>query len=245
MLALPPEPEHNEAFLREVEEEYRRDQITGFWRRWRVTIIGGVVLGLASLGGWEYWQHNRAQQAEADGQLLDATLTALGAGNFGGVTANLAKLEQSHVAAYRASALMTEAAVAMAQNKQSAAIAKYAVVLADDSLPRPFRDAALVRQTALEYDTMAPQAVIDRLKPLAIPGNAWFGSAGEMTALALVKLNKTQEAATMFAAIAKDEQVPASLRRRATQMAGSLGVDALGEVPGAEENNVNGKDKGE
>ena len=68
--------------------------------------------------------------------------------------------------------------------------------------------------------------MIDRLKPLAAPGTAWFGSAGEMTAIALLKLNRDAEAGRLFAALAKDKDVPDSLRARAVRISGMLGVDA-------------------
>lgn len=81
--------------------------------------------------------------------------------------------------------------------------------------------------TALQFDKLPPQAVIDRLKGLAVPESAWFGSAGEMAAISYLKLNKPQEAARIFALLAKDRKVPESIRARAVQMAGSLGVDAI------------------
>ena len=46
--------------------------------------------------------------------------------------------------------------------------------------------------TAVELDTLAPQTVIDRLKGLAVAGNPWFGSAGEMVALSYLKQGKPQ-----------------------------------------------------
>ena len=54
----------------------------------------------------------------------------------------------------------------------------------------------------------------------------WFGSAGEMTALALIKQGKKDEAGKLFAAIGRDKSVPEVIRGRAVQMASSLGVDA-------------------
>jgi len=69
--------------------------------------------------------------------------------------------------------------------------------------------------------------VIDRLKPLAVPGKPWFGSAGELVALAYIKQNKTEAAGGILAGIAKDKTVPDTLRRRARQLAGQLGVDAV------------------
>ena len=86
---------------------------------------------------------------------------------------------------------------------------------------------ALIRQTAAEFDTLDPQKIVDRLKPMAKPGHAWFGSAGEMSAIAYMKMGKENLAGPIFAQIAKQEDVPETLRSRAQQMAGSLGVDAV------------------
>ena len=69
--------------------------------------------------------------------------------------------------------------------------------------------------------------VIDRLKPLAKPGTAWFGSAGEMTAISYMKMGKDNLAGPIFAQIAKQEDLPQTLRARAQQMAGALGVDTV------------------
>ena len=64
------------------------------------------------------------------------------------------------------------------------------------------------------------------MQPLTQAGNPWFGSAGEMTALAMIKQGKKQQAGQLFATIAKDKTVPQSIRDRSIQIAGSLGVDA-------------------
>jgi hypothetical protein len=94
----------------------------------------------------------------------------------------------------------------------------------DDGLPDAYRNAALIRQTALEFDQLQPQQIIARLAPLTTAGNPWFGSAGEMTALALVKQGKTKEAGQLFARISEDKTVPETIRARAAQISGSLGA---------------------
>lgn len=45
-----------------------------------------------------------------------------------------------------------------------------------------------------------------------------------------MKMRKPELAGPMFAAMAKDENVPQSIRSRARQMAGLLGIDAV-ETP--------------
>src|SRR3546814_4684369 len=69
--------------------------------------------------------------------------------------------------------------------------------------------------------------VVDRLKPLATEGNPWFGSAGEMVAIAYMKMRKPELSGPLFAAMSKDRSVPETIRTRAVQMAGLLGVDAV------------------
>jgi hypothetical protein len=53
-----------------------------------------------------------------------------------------------------------------------------------------------------------------------------------MVALAHLKQQKPQEAARIFAAMAKDETLPESIRSRSVQMAGALGVDAVQQADG-------------
>ena len=69
------------------------------------------------------------------------------------------------------------------------------------------------------------------MEPLAKPGNPWFGSAGELTAVALLKQGKKDEAGRLYGAIAKDRSVPDQIRARAVQVASSLGVDASNALP--------------
>lgn len=89
---------------------------------------------------------------------------------------------------------------------------------------------------------MTPQQVVDKLKPLAVSGNPWFGSAGEMTAIAYMKMGKKNLAGPIFAAIAKDGQAPQTLRARARQMAGLLGIDAVDTDGAAANGNGEGDD---
>ena len=72
--------------------------------------------------------------------------------------------------------------------------------------------------------------MIAKLAPLAVPGNAFFASAGELTAIAHLEAGNRAEAGTLFGELAQDESLPETLRSRARQMAGLLGVDAIEDV---------------
>ena len=230
-MAQPPDT-INETFLREVDENLRRDQLRDFAQKHGSWIIAGLILFLAACGGWIYWQHYQVQRSEKQVEELAQIYTDIGAGRVGNAPQKLDALAKSGKKGVRASALFTRAALAIQQNDLKLATATYKEIAGDGSLPKPYRDAALIRQTALEFDSMKPDAVVARLEPLAKPGNPWFTSAGEMTAMALIKQGKKQEAGRLFAAIAKDTNAPEAARARSVQIAGSLGVDA-GPPPAA------------
>ena len=42
-------------FIREVDEEYRRDQIAQMWARYNGVIIALAVLLVSAVAGWRYW----------------------------------------------------------------------------------------------------------------------------------------------------------------------------------------------
>jgi hypothetical protein len=227
-LAQPPET--NETFLREVDENLRRDQLRDFFKDNGPWLIAALFIFLAVSGGLIWWRQHQVQRHEEQVEKLAQVYKDVGSGNTGQSAQQLEDLSSSGSKAVRASAQFARAAVALQQGDTKLATATYTSIASDDGLPQPYRDAALIRQTALQFDQIKPQEVISRLAPLAKPGEPWFGSAGEMTALALIKQGNNQQAAQLFAAIARDQNVPETIRARAVQVASSLGVDA-GSAP--------------
>lgn len=223
-------PVSNEAFYREVDEELRRDQLKSVWQRFGWLIIGGVVLALVLVAGFIWWQNRQAVERGEMGETLTAVFTDVQAQKTKEVAPRLDRLAEEGTPGYRAAALLTKADVAIQEGNDAAAIAAFKSVAEDEDLAEPYRNLALIRQTTLEFDTLPAAQVVQRLQPLAQPGGPWFGSAGELVALAHLKQQQPTQAARIFAAIAKDRTLPRSIRSRAVQMAGALGVDATQEL---------------
>ena len=226
-------PADNESFYREVDEELRRDQMKTYWERFGKLAIVGVVLVLAAIGGFIWWQNQKQVEAGERSEQLISAFDDIAARRKAAAVTKLDALAKSGAPGHRAAALLTKADLAIESGDLKGAAATFKQVADDDGLAQPYRDLALVRMTAVELDTLPPQSVVDRLKGLAVAGNPWFGSAGEMVAISYMRLNRPQQAGAIFAAMAKDKKLPDTLRSRATQMAGSLGVDAVQETADA------------
>lgn len=219
-------PATSDAFLREVDDELRRDQLADAWQRWGRIGIGAVVALLLLFAGWLYWNHRSEQQEGEQGEQLQAAYDDLAAGQATNADAALTQLAGSGKEGYRALAQLTQADELLRKGDTKGAAAKFATVAGDTSLGQPFRDLALVRQTVAEYDTLPPQTAIERLRPLATPGSPWFGTAGELTAIAYLRQNRRDLAGKLFGQVAQAPDVPDSIRQRAVQMASAMGVDA-------------------
>lgn len=223
-------PTDNKAFLQEVDEAVRKDRLDTIMQRYGRWIAAAVIAGLLLFGGYLYWGHRqdvtRGEQAEE----LVAAFEKLQAGQTQAATTELTRLEGAGGPAYRAAALFQQANMKAEGGDLKAAAALMARAAADAKIDQSLRDLALIRQTVFEYDTLKPEAVIARMKPMVDakdPVSSWFASAAELSAIAHYRLGQYDQAGSLYGRIAKLPDVPKSLQSRTVQMAGMLGVDAV------------------
>ncbi|MDH7639475.1 tetratricopeptide repeat protein [Sphingomonas oryzagri] len=220
-------PVNNEAFIREVDEEVRREQTAKLARRYGVIVGVIVLLALAAFGGTLWWRAHQASVAAERGDAFMAAMASISGGKDDDAKKQLATIAGSGAEGYAPLSRMLQADLLVRERKDKEGADAFLKLSQDGSVPQPLRDVALVRATTIQFDTLPPQQVIDRLKPLAQTGNPWFGSAGEMTGLAWMKLNQPKKAGELFVAMTKDKSVPASLRMRVGQLAADLGYEAV------------------
>ncbi|MBF9150545.1 tetratricopeptide repeat protein [Novosphingobium jiangmenense] len=220
-----------DAFLREVDDALREDQVYTAIQKYGKPVGAVILAGLLGLGGYLWYENHSNSKAAEQGEALTKALDDIEVRNLKAATEAVAPLAKDGTDGYRATAKMLAAGVLSEQGKNAEAAKAFAEIAADTGIPQAYRDLATIREVSLTFDQLGPDKVVERLKPLAVPGNAWFGSAGELVGMAYVKQGKNDLAGALFAQIAKDKTVPDTLRRRTRQMAGLLGVDAV-EDPG-------------
>lgn len=219
-----------EALLREVDDAVRQDDLASFGQRYgRALALGAAVLVLA-FGGYLFWQDRRDAARERQSETLIAALDQLQAGNLAAAASGVEALAQEGAPGPQASARLLQAGVAAEQGRTADAVARLSALSQDGSAPQAMRDLARLRLIALQFDSMDKSQVVAQLSPLARPDSPWFGSAGELIAMAYLEQGKRAEAGRLFADIAGNTNVPDPIRSRARQMAGVLGVDAIPDV---------------
>ena len=220
-------PQDKDIFMREVDEAVREDRLKSFFGRFGVPLLAVTVLGLAGFAGWLWWQGAQTAEAATRGGTFSAALDSFEAQRPKAAATAAEALAKGDAPGYRAAALMLQGSAAEAEGNIRLAATRYGAVANDTDVPQELRDMALVRQTLVEFDTLEPETVIARLRRIVSePENGVFPSAAELTALAEYRAGNFRRAGELFRQVAQAEDVAEPLQRRATQMAGMLGVDA-------------------
>jgi len=224
-------PSHeDDVLIREIDEAVRQDDALNFAKKYGPAIAGVVVAGLLGLGGYLWWDSSREAKLEAQSEIIVSALDLAGANDFKSAAEKVEPLLADGSPAARTAARFIQASAALQRGENGKALEMFAAIAKDPETPAPMRDLAVIREVSLRFDDMKPADVIARLKPMTAPGHAFFGSAAELTAMAELEAGNRKQAGALFAAIATNEDQPETLRSRARQMAGLLGVDAIEDV---------------
>lgn len=219
-----------EALLREVDDAVRQGDMEHFGRTYGKPLAAAVVLALVAFGGYLFWNARQDAAREGDGEVLIGALDQVQAGNLEAGSDALKPLTEDGEGLARANALMLQAGIASQRGESAEAAGLFGRVAESGDAPQMVRDLARIRRVALQFDSMDKAAVVRELGPLAQADSPFFGSAGELVAMAYLQQGKCREAGALFAEIAKSSDVPEGIRSRARQMAGVLGVDAIVDV---------------
>lgn len=213
--------------MREVDEAVRQDEAANLAARYGKPAIAAIVLGLGALGGYLWWDHSHKQKMGEWGEQFTLALDKVERGDLPAADKGLQPLADTAGPGTSAAARLLRGGVALEKGQKEQAAKLFAEVAADTNAPQAFRDLATIREVATNFDTMPADQIVTRLKPLAVPGKPWFGSAGELLGIAYLKQGKPEMAGPLFASVSRDKDAPETLRRRTRQLAGLLGVDAI------------------
>ena len=220
-----------DGFLREVDEALREDQVVDAFKRFAKPVGAVLAVGLLALAAYLYWDNSVKGEAALRSERAMIALDKLQAGQLDAAASDFTALAKDGPDASRALALMNLAAIAAEQGKIDDAAKQFAAIAANPAAPKLYRDLATVREVSLRFDAMKPDDIVAKLKPLAVPGNAYFGTAGELLGMAYLDAGKPDLAGALFAQIGQDKTVPQSIRVRVRQIASGLGYDGGVDLP--------------
>ncbi|MFD1328929.1 tetratricopeptide repeat protein [Mycoplana ramosa] len=208
----------DDSFIREVNEELRSDQMRAIWQKFgRVLIGAAVLLVLGTIGkvGYEYW---RETEASAAGDRFLSALTLIREDKKEEGQKELAALEKDGFGAYPVLARMRSASLLAENGDTAGAVAAFAAIAKDGSIPQALRDAARLRAAYLLVDSGSYEDVSAEAEQLTNPASAMRHSAREVLGLSAYKHGDFTRAKEWFEAITGDAESPRNLANRAQIM---------------------------
>lgn len=136
------------------DEHEQSERVLAWLRRNGAALIGGILLGLAAIGGWNWWESRQASQASSLSAQYQGALSAIQA-NAPDASKKVAALPAG--SAYRTLAALRLAGMQVNAGKRDAALATLRGVKADDRALQAVIDARVAR---LLIDAKQPQAAI-------------------------------------------------------------------------------------
>ena len=208
----------DDSFIREVNEEIRREQAQALWERFGPAVLVLAVLivvATAAVVGYRYWDETRANRS---GDAFSQALKLANEGKSDEAIAALGALEKDGYGAYPLLARMRAATVKADKGDPAAAVNDFDEVAADTAIPPAIRDMARLRAALLLVDHGSFADVSSRVEALTGDTNPLRSTAREALGLAAWKEGKTQDALKLFDQISSDDGAPRNTRERATLM---------------------------
>ncbi|MBZ9674218.1 tetratricopeptide repeat protein [Mesorhizobium sp. ES1-1] len=208
----------DDSFIREVNDEIRREQAQLLWDRFGPALIVAavlVVVGTAAFVGYQYWDESRANRS---GDAFSQALKLANDGKNDEALTALDELEKDGYGAYPLLARMRAATVKADKGDVAAAVKDFDDVAADTAIPPGIRDMARLRAALLLVDHGSFADVSSRVEPLTSDTNTLRHTAREALGLSAWKEGKAQDALKLFDQIAADDGAPRNTRERATLM---------------------------
>lgn len=176
-----------------LDEHEQSERLLEWLRRNGVGLVGGILLGLAAIGGWKWWEQDQQQEQH---QLADRYQSAIDAIESDDDQAN-AKVEALGSSVYGSLARMQLAAAQVEDGDRDAAIATLQAIESEEPAVRAIIDLRVAR---LLIDAGKPEAALKLISgartgaALEIAGDAQLAlgdrdKARETYAQALAKLD--------------------------------------------------------
>lgn len=205
---------NDDTMLREVDQALAEDETAQTIQKNLPAVIAAALVVVASVGGWQFWNHQRTETAVRQSAAYDAALRL--AGTEEGTKALEAIAEKN--GGYGAVARMRLAGEKSAAGERAEAIALYREVYAGGGASKRLKDMARIHAAYLSVED-GRDAVIKDVGALETDETALGFYAREIIALAALKAEDYQSAEEMFLKAASSPDAPEPVRLRAGEFA--------------------------
>jgi len=208
-----------DAFIMEVDEEVKNDQLKVFWKKYGLFVVLLVVLVLSVAVSFETIKSWRENQFMAK---TDSYIAANYASNPQEMLTALEKIASGGHGIYSELARIQIADILLEQGKTQDAVNMLTAMVDNDELNSRIRNLAAVKLAAQKLDN-APKAEIEALlRPVLDADDSWTPIAKEYLALASIQEGDIEGARALYEELLQDGRISDDFRARIQDMLTAL-----------------------
>ncbi len=202
----------------EVDEDIRKERYLHLWKKYGPWAIALAVLLVASVAGWQGWQAYQQSQAEQASERYIEAARAIDEGERGAALSTLDEIARPNASDTTLLAAFRQAELMAQEGETGEAVAIWERIAESSGPPPQFRSLATIYAVMHQVEEGNPQALSERLEPLAQSDDPFRHTALELQALLAQKQGDDSRAAELYGRVVEGSGVPAAQRQRAEQM---------------------------
>ena len=211
--------DEQDILLREIDEELKQENLQQLWKRYGTLILGGSLLLVAGVAGFQGWKANDLNTRIEMGERFAAAQSLANTSKNANAKDAFDSIAKDAPAGYQMLARFQLASLAAKQSDLDSAIGAYKNLADDDNIDSVYRDLAVVLGAFAELNAKSEGAgLIDRATKLASGSSPWRFTAKEVGAVAALNNGDTATARARYEELSKEAAAPQGLRARAQNM---------------------------
>jgi hypothetical protein len=223
----------DDGFLRELEEELRRERLEKIWKEYGTFILAGAALIVVGVLGYKFLESRRITAAQTTGARYEDALRLANDGKEGSAAKEFETIAAEGTGGYPQLARLQMAGALIKQGKKPEALAAYEALANDSGADPMLREFAALQAAALRLGEADFTEMQNRLNPLIGDESPWRYSARELLGLAAFKAGKSQDARNVLTPLLVDQKAPQSIVARAQIVLAEIASGELAQKAGA------------
>ena len=214
-------PELTDAFIQEVDEDVKNDNLKAMWEKYGFAIIAFVVLAVSLTISFDQIKNWRIAQNQRHTEEYIAA-TQVQKDNPENTIAALQQISQKNQGIFSDFARLQIANVLLNQDKVEEALVALENIVNDKQVNDEVKHVALVKLATYKLDTMEKSEFEQLLQPLLNGNTSWTPIAQDLLAMSAIKNGDIDTARSIYENVLKIEGLPEGFKAKIQDMLSSI-----------------------
>lgn len=214
-----PDEAFTDAFIQEVTEDVKNDNLKVLWNRYGLFIILFVVAAVSAAVGFETiknWHYSKYQTRTQE------YMAAVQTPDLQEAKSSLEKIADTNAGIYSELARIQIANILFEQNQNNEAVSTLESIINDSKIDKRIQNLAALKLAAYKVDFASKAEIQNLLQPIVKQNNAWTPLAKDLLAMSAIHNGDIEEARLIYAELLQADNLPENFRIRIQDMMSAL-----------------------